>query len=94
MPPPKAPGGKSLVHRRSIDFGGRKIGLSLEDAFWNAVKDIAAAQGTTIERLLAYINSERRQRQHSNFSSAIRLFVLDYYRPATPRGRNENQVQL
>jgi predicted DNA-binding ribbon-helix-helix protein len=52
----------------------------MEGAFWTALKEIAAAQGTTIGRLIATIDHERRERQHINLSSAIRLFVLDYYR--------------
>jgi predicted DNA-binding ribbon-helix-helix protein len=53
----------------------------MEDAFWDAFKEIAAAQGTSVVRLIAAIDSKR---QHANLSSAIRLFVLDYYkqRPA------------
>jgi predicted DNA-binding ribbon-helix-helix protein len=51
--------------------------VHLEDAFWVALKEIAAAQGTPVGRLVATIDSER---QHANLSSAVRLFVLDYYR--------------
>jgi predicted DNA-binding ribbon-helix-helix protein len=54
-----------------------KSSVTLEDAFWDAFKEIAAAQETAIGRLMATINSER---QHPNLSSAIRLFVLNYYR--------------
>jgi predicted DNA-binding ribbon-helix-helix protein len=54
--------------------------VSLEDAFWDALTEIAAAQGTTVGRLFMAIDSERRARPHTNLSSAIRLFVLDYYR--------------
>jgi predicted DNA-binding ribbon-helix-helix protein len=42
--------------------------------------EIAAAQATTIDRLIATIDQEGRERQHINLSSAIRLFVLDYCR--------------
>jgi predicted DNA-binding ribbon-helix-helix protein len=51
--------------------------VHLENAFWDALKEIAAAQGTPVGRLVATIDSER---QHANLSSAVRLFVLDYYR--------------
>jgi predicted DNA-binding ribbon-helix-helix protein len=54
--------------------------MSLEDAFWNALQDIAASQGTSVRRLVEAIDSERRERLHANLSSAVRLFVLDYYR--------------
>jgi predicted DNA-binding ribbon-helix-helix protein len=80
MPQPKAPRGKSPLRKRSIRLDGHKTSVTLEDAFWGAFKEIAAAQGTSVERLIATINSERRERQHTNLSSAIRLFVLDYYR--------------
>jgi predicted DNA-binding ribbon-helix-helix protein len=52
----------------------------MEDAFWDAFKEIAAAQRTTIGRLIATIDSERRKGYGTNLSSAIRLFILDYYR--------------
>jgi predicted DNA-binding ribbon-helix-helix protein len=74
----QSPRGKSLVRKRTIDLDGRKTSVTLEDAFWDALKEIAAAQGTTVD--LTAIDSERRERQHPNFSSAIRVFVLDYYR--------------
>jgi predicted DNA-binding ribbon-helix-helix protein len=52
----------------------------MEDAFWTAFKEIAAAQRTSVSHLIATIESERHERHHTNLSSAIRLFVLDYYR--------------
>jgi predicted DNA-binding ribbon-helix-helix protein len=80
MPQPKAPRGKSLVVKRGIVLNGHRTSVSMEDAFWDSLKKIAAAQGTTVYRLFAAIDSERRERQHTNLSSAVRLFVLDYYR--------------
>ena len=80
MPPPKARRGKSLLRKRSIKLDDHKTSVTIEDAFWTALKEIAAARGTTISQLLASIDGERRKRQHTNLSSAIRLFVLDYYR--------------
>ena len=70
---------KSLVVKRSVKVGNKITSLALEDAFWNALKDIAASQGTSVSRLLEAIDSERRERLHANLSSAVRLFVLDYY---------------
>jgi predicted DNA-binding ribbon-helix-helix protein len=80
MPPPQAPRGKSQVVKRAIRLDGHKTSVSLEDAFWNGLTEIAAAQGTFVAQLIATIDSERRKRHHTNLSSAIRLFVLDYYR--------------
>jgi predicted DNA-binding ribbon-helix-helix protein len=80
MPPPKIRRGKSPTRKRGIRLYGHHTSLSLEGAFWDAFKEIAPAQGTTIGRLIATIDYERHERQHTNLSSAIRLFVLDYYR--------------
>jgi predicted DNA-binding ribbon-helix-helix protein len=75
--PTDTPLGKSRVVARSIKIGGRNTGLALERAFWDALKYIAAAQGTSVSRLLETVDNERRD---ANRSSAVRLFVLDYYR--------------
>jgi predicted DNA-binding ribbon-helix-helix protein len=72
--------GKSQVRKRGVRLDGRKTSVSLEDAFWNGLREIAAAQGTLMAQLIATIHSERRKRPHTNLSSAIRLFVLDHYR--------------
>ncbi len=68
---------KSPVVKRSIVIAGHKTSVSLEDAFWKGLKDIANGRDMTLSELVAVIDSERR---HGNLSSAIRLFVLDHYR--------------
>jgi predicted DNA-binding ribbon-helix-helix protein len=72
--------GKSLVVKRGIRLDGHKTSMSLEDVFWDAFKEIAAAQRTSVRHLIETIDSERRERLHTNLSSAVRLFVLEYYR--------------
>jgi len=67
---------KSPVVKRSIVIAGHKTSISLEDAFWKALKDIAILRRATLSDLVASIDGER---QHGNLSSAIRLFVLDHY---------------
>jgi len=68
---------KSLVVKRSIVVAGHKTSVSLEDAFWNGMKEIASGRNITLSDLVTAVESERRQ---GNLSSAIRLFVLDFYR--------------
>jgi predicted DNA-binding ribbon-helix-helix protein len=68
---------KSPVVKRSIVITGHKTSVSLEDAFWTGLKDIAASRNITLSELVASIDADRRQ---GNLSSAIRLFVLDHYR--------------
>jgi predicted DNA-binding ribbon-helix-helix protein len=76
---------KSPVVKRSIVIAGHKTSVSLEDAFWKGLKDIAIARQVTLSDLVASIDTERR---HGNLSSAIRLFVLDHYRAqSNPDGR-------
>jgi predicted DNA-binding ribbon-helix-helix protein len=68
---------KSPVVKRSIVIAGHKTSVSLEDAFWKGLKEIATGRDMTLSDLVASIDTDRR---HGNLSSAIRLFVLDYYR--------------
>jgi predicted DNA-binding ribbon-helix-helix protein len=68
---------KSPVVKRSIVVAGHKTSVSLEDAFWNGLKEIAGRRHMTLSDLVGAIDS---QRQHGNLSSALRLFVLDFYR--------------
>jgi hypothetical protein len=53
-----------------------KTSVSLEDEFWNALKEIAGKRAIHISELVAGVVE---QRGHGNLSSALRLFVLDYY---------------
>jgi predicted DNA-binding ribbon-helix-helix protein len=68
---------KSPVVKRSIVVAGHKTSVSLEEAFWNGMKEISSARGMTLSELVGEIDDHRKQ---GNLSSAIRLFVLDYYR--------------
>lgn len=68
---------KSLVAKRSVMIGGQKTSVSLEDPFWNDLKEIAYFQRATLSQVVEEID---RARQHDNMSSAIRLFVLDQVR--------------
>jgi predicted DNA-binding ribbon-helix-helix protein len=68
---------KSPVVKRSIVVAGHKTSVSLEDAFWHGLKEIATARDLTLSDVVALIDTGR---THGNLSSAIRLFVLDHYR--------------
>jgi predicted DNA-binding ribbon-helix-helix protein len=63
--------------------------VCLEGAFWLALKEIAAAQGSSMARLIRKIDSERRERLHKNLSSSVRLFILDHYRSRCGQERPE-----
>jgi predicted DNA-binding ribbon-helix-helix protein len=68
---------KSLVVKRSVAIAGHKTSISLEDAFWKGLKEIAGARNMPLSDLISSIDAERK---HGNLSSAIRLFILDCYR--------------
>jgi predicted DNA-binding ribbon-helix-helix protein len=68
---------KSPVVKRSIVVAGHKTSVSLEEAFWNGMKEISGLRNITLSELVGEIDNNRQQ---GNLSSAIRLFVLDYFR--------------
>lgn len=76
---------KSPVVKRSIVIASHKTSVSLEDAFWTALKEIAGQRNITLSDLVAAIDGERR---HGNLSSAIRIFVLDHFRALSDSGRS------
>ncbi len=60
------------VKKRSVEIAGHRTSLSLEEAFWRALKRIAAQDGVSINRLIERIDRERA----GNLSSAVRVYVL------------------
>ena len=76
--------------KRTIYFpGGRKTSVALEDAFWEGLKEIADRRQMTVSKLVGFIDS---QRQHNNLSSALRLFVLEFYRSQIPDAADREGV--
>ena len=72
---------KSPVVKRSIVLAGHKTSVSLEDEFWRGLKEIAGKRLVTLSTLVDTIDA---QRQQGNLSSALRLFVLEFYRSQIP----------
>jgi predicted DNA-binding ribbon-helix-helix protein len=68
---------KSLVLKRSIVVAGQKTSISLEDEFWDSLREIAEERREPISRLITSIDAER---AFANLSSAVRMFILRYYR--------------
>ena len=67
----------SRIVKRSLKIAGHDSSVSLEDAFWSALREIATAQNIGVSEFVSRIANDR---QHKNLSSAIRVFVLGYYR--------------
>ena len=67
----------SPVIKRSIIRNGHKSSVSLEDQFWDGLREIADLRHMTVSALVATIDHGPNRR---NLSSAIRLFVLDHFK--------------
>jgi predicted DNA-binding ribbon-helix-helix protein len=72
--------------KRSVAVAGHRTSISLEDAFWQALAEIAAAKGQSLASLVVEIDSARQP--PVNLSSAIRLFVLDWFRSGNSERSN------
>lgn len=66
------------VVKRSIVISGHRTSVSLEDAFWRALKDIAAHNELSLAALVAKVDASRGD---ANLSSALRVFALEQMRP-------------
>jgi predicted DNA-binding ribbon-helix-helix protein len=75
---------KFPIKKRNVVIAGRRTAVSLEDAFWEGLREIAKERNETLRGLVSKIDADR---QLFNLSSAIRLFVLEYY-----RSRLQNEV--
>ena len=80
---------KSPVVKRSIVVSGHKTSVSLENEFWGALKVIAGKRLMTVSDLVGSINA---QRQRGNLSSALRLFVLEFYRSQIPNIEDHDKL--
>jgi predicted DNA-binding ribbon-helix-helix protein len=69
---------KSEVIKRSIVIHGRKTSISIENSFWNGLKEIAKDGRKSLSELVGAIEQERVT--GSNLSSAIRVHILSHYR--------------
>lgn len=69
----EAPASPMRMRKRSLQIAGHRTSISLEDAFWLALRDVAAARGSSLAALVAEVDATRGE---ANLSSAIRVFVL------------------
>ncbi|MGJ0396729.1 MAG: ribbon-helix-helix domain-containing protein [Methylocystis sp.] len=62
------------IVKHSVVIAGHRTSISLEDAFWRALKDIAAQESESLAALIARVDAGRGE---ANLSSALRVFVLE-----------------
>jgi predicted DNA-binding ribbon-helix-helix protein len=63
--------------KRSFSIAGHRTSISLETPFWIALKEVAAHERVSMAQLIARIDNGRRG---SGLSSAVRVWLLEYYR--------------
>lgn len=75
---------KSVIIKRSIVLNGHKTSVSLENEFWEGLREIADGLKIKVSALVQRIDRERTNR---NLSSAIRIYVFNHFRgkPAEER---------
>jgi predicted DNA-binding ribbon-helix-helix protein len=71
--------------KRSLTIAQHRTSVTLEDAFWDALRDIARAEGKSVAALIGEIDRRRgaQAAPQPSLSAAIRLYVL-----ARTRGRS------
>ena len=68
---------RTPAFKHSVVLFGRCTSVRLEEDFWRGLQEIAGEGGKTVKQLIADIAAERKS---PNLASAIRTFVLGYYR--------------
>lgn len=63
-------------HKHSVKLGQVVTSVSAEQEFWECLREIAAGKNITVAQL---VNAIDLGRQHSNLSSALRIFVIEHY---------------
>ncbi len=69
MPDP----GATAISKHSLTIAGHRTSISLEQAFWDKLREVAGARGLSLAALIGEIDAGRGA---ANLSSAIRVFVL------------------
>ena len=62
------------MNKRSVSIRGHRTSFSLEDEFWEELKQIAETRGISLAQLVTQVDVKRKEDE--NLSSALRLFVL------------------
>jgi len=80
---PADPGARLRKH--SVKLSGHSTSLSLEGVYWDALHSVAKNSGLSVTRLIEQIDRQR----SGNLSSAVRVYLLRYYRERAGAGPPE-----
>ncbi|MFV3128098.1 ribbon-helix-helix domain-containing protein [Niveispirillum sp. KHB5.9] len=67
------------VRKRSVMIAGHPTSVTLEEPFWEALKELAARDGMSVNTLIERVDATRT----GNLSSALRVHVLAAFRPTS-----------
>ncbi|MBI1779328.1 MAG: ribbon-helix-helix domain-containing protein [Proteobacteria bacterium] len=67
----------STLLSRNIVVSGHRTSMRLEPDMWRALADIAEREGRSLHELCTMVH---RLRRRSSLTSAVRVFILSYYR--------------
>lgn len=70
---------------KNVCVAGKRTSMRLEAAFWDALAEIARREGLTVSKLCTRLASQLDAQDIDSFSSAVRVYVMEYFRAATPR---------
>lgn len=79
------------IRKRSIVIAGHPTSVSLEDAFWDALADIARAEGRAVADIVTEVDARRAVTPASgpgNLSSALRVHILTWWRARCSEDRS------
>ena len=64
----------STLKKRSVNLNGHATSVTMEEPFWDCLKDIAKEREVSLNALIAEVDETR----EGNLSSALRVFVLNW----------------
>ena len=75
--------------RRNVTIQGHRTSMSLESAIWEALEEICERENMTFNQLCSLIE---RYRESSSRTSAVRTFLVNYYRLVNSRCRQDECI--
>lgn len=78
---------QAAIRKHSVKLSGHSTSLSLEGIYWDALREVAAEMGVSMNRLIEQIDQER----SGNLSSAVRVFLFQYYRKQSRQRHGDSQ---
>lgn len=67
---------------RNVTVNGRRTSLRIEAPIWNALGEIAAREGLTLDELCSRMETRTGGRGAANLTSVLRSYTLTYFREA------------